>query len=131
MEARKLVISRGSDSGAPPPRLRAVPPPVPGNEPAAADHILVEHRLAALERLSQLLERGVLTPAEFAAEKALVLRLPADELLLRQEASESPQRSLLGRMFGWPLLIGGVAGGLALSAYAMPQELQQLLRLLS
>jgi hypothetical protein len=93
--------------------------------------MLVEHRLAALERLSQLLERGVLSPEEFAAEKALVLRLPADELVLHENAAAAePHPSLLGRLFGWRLVAAGLAAGLALSAYSTPEALGDLSRYL-
>jgi hypothetical protein len=94
--------------------------------------MLVEHRLAALERLSQLLERGVLSPDEFAAEKALVLRLPVDELVLHENAAAAPEPhpSLLGRLFGWRLIAAGLAAGLALSAYSSPEALGDLSRYL-
>jgi hypothetical protein len=121
-------------SAALPASPEVAPAPAALGEAPPADHHLVEHRLAALERLSHLVERGMLTREEFAAEKALVLRLPADELLLREQAEvppPPPSPSLAGRLFGWPLLLGGAGAGLALSAYTMPQEAAQLLRMLS
>jgi len=117
------------------PELRAVPPsrplersapaPAPAAPVSIADYQLVRERLDALERLSLLRDIGVLSPEEFAAEKALVLRLPADELLL-QEGDMIPAHgpSLLGRLFSWKLLLVGAVAGLALSAYTAPGDLQ-------
>jgi len=118
--------------------LRAVPPSRPVERPVAlerapsapisiADYQLVRERLDALERLSLLRDIGVLSPEEFAAEKALVLRLPAEELLLDSE-SMLPRRgpSLLGRLFGWKMLLAGAVIGLGLSAYTAPQDLMKL-----
>ena len=51
----------------PPPQQYAPPPPAPG--PSAQDE-----RLAQLENLGKLKEQGVLTDAEFAAEKARILQ---------------------------------------------------------
>lgn len=92
-----------------------------------ADYQLVRERLDALERLSLLRDIGVLSPEEFAAEKALVLRLPAEELLLDEEHM-LPRRgpSLLGRLFGWKMLLVGAVVGLGLSAYTAPQDLMKL-----
>src|SRR5688572_4755245 len=101
MHGPKLIISRGipaaaaspmRDSGQRPrPELvRTAPPPraperIPAAPLAPADYHLVGQRIDALERLSLLRDIGVLTPEEFAAEKALVLRLPAEELLLEPD----------------------------------------------
>lgn len=46
------------------------PEPVPPDAPAPA----APDRVAQLERLGNLLQQGVLTPEEFAAEKARILR---------------------------------------------------------
>lgn len=121
------------------PELRAVPPSRPSERPIAAparapaapvsiaDYQLVRERLDALERLSLLRDIGVLTPDEFAVEKALVLRLPAEELLLDEDQMLPPRGpSLLGRLFGWKMLLAGAIVGLGLSAYTAPHELMKL-----
>ncbi len=138
------MISRGIPGAAEPapvrlepePRLRAVPsepePPaahaVPGRKDArVADYQLVHFRLEALERLSRLRDTGMLSTAEFEAEKALVLRLPADELDLEQESLLPPRGpSLLGRIFGWKVLLAGLVVGLGFVAVTAPQELAGL-----
>ena len=133
MQARRLVISKGVETGHPIAPRRAPPQPVRATEPEpAADLHLVHHRLVALERLTALHEKGVLSPQEFAAEKALVLRIPAEELVL-EPAHALPRRgpSLLGRLLNPKLIAAGVAAGLALSAYNQPQELAALLRTFS
>ena len=56
--------------GAPPPPPGA-PPPAPGAPPAQA--MTPEERVAALKRLAALHEKGMLTAAEFAAEKQRLL----------------------------------------------------------
>ena len=130
-----MIISRGSGSVSeakgpkradPAPRVAAIR--TPANDPPAADHALVHHRLAALERLTALLDKGVLTQSEFTAEKALVLRLPAEELILRAGLPPSADRgpSLLGRLFGWKLLVPGAALGFALSWYSDPDAFLRL-----
>ena len=143
MHGPKLIISRGipahaaspaRDSGqrprpelvrtAPPPRApeRALAAPS-----AAADYHLVGQRIDALERLSLLRDIGVLTPEEFAAEKALVLSLPAEELLLDTDLIPPPRGpSLLGRLLSWKLLVVGALAGLVVSAYTAPQDLMTL-----
>jgi hypothetical protein len=117
------------------PELRAVPTSshaerrayAPAAPVSIADYQLVRERIDALERLSLLRDIGVLSPEEFAAEKALVLRLPAEELLL-DEDQMLPARgpSLLGRLFGWKTFLIGAAIGLGLSAYTAPQDLMKL-----
>ena len=155
MRTGRLSISRGhelhgeAETIARAPRLAIVPPskpePEPEPEPAAveeaqavepappvsADYHLVHDRLTALERLARLLDQGVLSPDEFAAEKAVILALPADELVLREatfpavrQAPRGP--SLASRLFTWKVLPVGVAAGLALSFYAQPQETMRL-----
>ena len=131
-----MIISRGNgkvaekaERSAPPPEPRtpaAQLPAKPAETPApAADFRLVHHRLAALERLAALLEKGALDAAEFAAEKALILRLPAEELVLGPERAAVQPRgpSLLGRLLGWRVLAAGAALGLAVSFATQPQEL--------
>ena len=136
MQARRLVISKGIETGQPiaPRRAPTPPPPRPQAAPAAtpepaADLHLVHHRLVALERLTALHEKGVLSAEEFAAEKALVLRIPAEELMLEPAHALPPRGpSLLGRLLNPKLIAAGVVAGLALSAYTQPQELAALLR---
>src|SRR5690349_16333229 len=100
MRTGRLSISRGhqlqGEPAAFPPQLALVPQPAepapapmnvpPQAPPASPDYQLVHDRLTALERLTCLFELGALSAEEFAAEKALVLALPADELVLRQPA---------------------------------------------
>ena len=132
MQARKLSISRGTARGAAAPRLvREAAPAAQSRcaEPAADLH-LVHHRLVALERLAALHEKGALSAEEFAAEKALVMRVPADELVLAPESALPPRGpSLLGRLLNPKLIAAGLVAGLALSAYTQPEELAALVRL--
>lgn len=129
MQARRLTISRGPT---PVPETAAAALAPNGPRPAdpaapAPDFCLVHHRLAALERLSLLRDKGALTAEEFAAEKGLVLRLPAEELML-SPAGMVPTRgpSLLGRLLSWKLLAAGLVAGLCLSAYTAPRDLMLL-----
>ena len=150
MRTGRLSISRGHElQGEPvaiPPQLRLVPQPAEPNPasvsmldrapPASPDYHLVHDRLTSLERLSRLFELGTLSAEEFAAEKALILGLPADELVLRTLAPvgfvpAAPRRpahgpSLLGRMFGWKFILFSLAAGLGLSFATQPRETQQL-----
>ena len=157
MRTGRLSISRGHQlQGEPvaiPPQLTLVPQPAEPRPapvsvleqapPATPDYHLVHDRLTSLERLTRLFELGALSAEEFAAEKALVLGLPADELVLRTPAPVSfvpaaPRRpvrgpSLLGRMFGWKFILLSLAAGLGLSYAAQPREtthlFEQILRL--
>jgi hypothetical protein len=155
MRTGRLSISRGHQlQGEPvaiPPQLKLVPQPAepesalvfvpPSAPPASPDYQLVHDRLSALERLTRLFELGALSAEEFAAEKALVLALPADELVLREPAPVSfvpaaPRRaprgpSLLGRMLGWKFLSCSLAAGLALSFATQPHETARLFEQLS
>lgn len=148
MQGGKLIISRGMQAGAaarpqgeagqrPRPQLvhsddqvapkPALPQPPAATPAAAADYHCVRERIDALERLSLLRDIGVLTPEEFAAEKGLVLRLPAEDMLEQRE-SILPHRgpSLLGRLLGWKLLVTGALAGLAFTAFTAPQDLTSL-----
>ena len=125
MRTGRLSISRGHqlqetpDSA--PPQLTLVAQPVEGEpaplcapnpaSPVTPDYHAIHDRLTALERLTRLFECGTLTAEEFAAEKALILGLPADELVLRDLAPvhfvpaaprKAPQSgpSLIGRRSG-------------------------------
>jgi hypothetical protein len=145
MQGGKLMISRGMPGAAeavpvrrePEQRLYAVPSEPARPRPApvaemrdapAPDYHLIHYRLAALERLSLLRDKGALSPEEYEAEKALILRLPAEELELGRE-SILPRRgpSLLGRLFGWKLLLAGLLTGIGFVAATAPQDLLGLL----
>ena len=150
MRTGRLSISRGHQlQGEPvaiPPQLTLVPAPaeprtapvsVPEQAPpATADYQLVHDRLTSLERLTRLFELGALSAEEFAAEKALVLGLPADELVLRTlapvgfipAAPRVPARgpTLLGRMLGWKFILFSLVAGLVLSYLAQPRETTHL-----
>jgi hypothetical protein len=105
--------------------------------PVSPDYHLVHDRLTSLERLTRLFELGALSPEEFAAEKALVLGLPADELVLRIPAPvgfvpaarrrPTPGPSLLGRMLGWKFILFSLAAGLGFSFATQPRETAHLL----
>jgi len=133
MRIGKLAISRGHQIGDPPHlSLVAAEPAAPPEHapPASPDYQLVHDRLTALERLSRLHEQGALSAAEFAAEKLLILGLPADEYVLREPAPvhfvpaepRRPQRgpSLVGRMLSAKFLIFSLAAGLGFSLVAQP-----------
>jgi len=151
MRTGRLSISRGHQlQGEPvaiPPQLTLVPQPAEPRPapvsvleqapPATPDYHLVHDRLTSLERLTRLFELGALSSEEFAAEKALVLGLPADELVLRTLAPVGfvpaaprgrPVRgpSLLGRMLSWKFLLFSLAAGLAFSYAAQPRETAHL-----
>jgi putative oligomerization/nucleic acid binding protein len=137
MRTGKLAISRGHQL-ADPPHLSLVPAEPaasPVAEPAAPvspDYHLVHDRLTALERLSRLHEQGALSADEFAAEKRLILGLPADELVLREAAPvhfvpAAPRRpqsgpSLVGRMLSWRFLLFSLVMGVGFSFAAQPDE---------
>lgn len=151
MRTGRLSISRGHQlQGEPvafPPQLTLVPQPAEPSPvpvsvleqapPASPDYHLVHDRLTALERLTRLFEAGALSPEEFAAEKALILGLPADELVLRTPAPvgfvpAEPRRrtergpSLLGRMLGWKFILFSLAAGLAFSFVTQPVQTTRL-----
>lgn len=162
MRTGKLNISRGHQLGEATistPRLSLVPceepagpapvsvaereaPPVPAPAapvpqtmapaPSSPDYLVVHDRLTAIERLTRLRDQGALTVEEYAAEKAIVLGLPADELVLHAPApadwpAAPPPRpargpSLLARLFDWKLVPLALAAGLGLSYASQPQE---------
>jgi hypothetical protein len=108
----------------------------PAPPPSTPDYLVVHDRLTALERLTRLHEQGALSAEEFAAEKRLILGLPADELLLSDPAPvhfvpAAPRRpargpSLIGRMLNWKFLLFALAAGLAFSYAAQPDETVRL-----
>jgi len=154
MRTGRLSISRGHQlQGAPegpaPPQLALVPqarePEPAAPAPASPDYHAVHDRLTSLERLARLFELGALTAEEFAAEKALILALPADELVLRDPAPvhfvpAAPRQrirargpSLIGRMLNWKFLLFSLIVGLGFSFATQPDETRrffdQMLRL--
>ena len=157
MRTGRLSISRGHQlQGEPvaiPPQLTLVPQPAEPRPapvsvlerapPASPDYQLVHDRLTSLERLTRLFELGALSAEEFATEKALVLGLPADELVLRTLAPvsfvpiaprhQAQRPSLLGRMLGWKFILFSLVAGLIFSYLAQPREtthlFEQFLRL--
>ena len=148
MRTGRLSISRGHQlQGEPvaiPPQLTLVPQPAgPGPAPvsvlgqappASPDYQLVHDRLSALERLTRLFEFGALSADEFASEKALILALPADELVLSTPVGfvpAAPRRaargpSLLGRMLGWKFLLFSLVVGLGFFYAAQPVQTTHL-----
>jgi hypothetical protein len=140
MRTGKLNISRGhrQDEGAAEPRLVLVPkaegpsaqalPAAEGRLPGLDSHRLND-RLTALERLAALRVQGLLTEAEYAAEKALVRGI--DSAPDAQEARQDPSRaysarrqgpSLTGRLFSLKLVPIGMVAGLALSFGTQPRQ---------
>ncbi len=123
----------------------AAPAPAPPSPEPLPDHALIDHRLTALERLTVLLERGVLSQQEFADEKALILGRFARRALTEGPVAFVPAaprpdrvrprgRSLLGRLFGgWRAIPVGLTAGLALSFATQPvatyRVFDELLRL--
>lgn len=151
MGIEKLTISRGHElpieGAARAGKRTAEPGPA---KPARAEagrpvplpsaHGLVHARLDALERLTRLFEQGALSAEEFAAEKATILRLPADERAFRDFAAgrRPPQGaagpSLLGRLLNLKLLLAGLGVGIGVSYAVQPGEtlnyLDQALRMI-
>ena len=100
--------------------------------PPTLDYCLINDRLAALERLLALRDKGILTADELEYEKAAILRLPNEELILRPGPARTDRGpSLLGRLFDWKVLASGIVAGLALAAFTRPEELTRLLNLVS
>jgi hypothetical protein len=145
MRTGRLSISRGHELEGMPdrasPRLKLVREPAepvsasvpqrPDAPPVSPDYHAVHDRLTALERLTRLRESKFLSADEFAAEKALILALPADEILLCDPAPapapaqiapapRPPGPSLIGRMLGWRFVLFSLSVGLAFSYAAQP-----------
>ncbi|HYN45271.1 MAG TPA: SHOCT domain-containing protein [Allosphingosinicella sp.] len=138
MGTGRLAISRGHQLSEPPhlslvPEAAAESPAPPAHvPPASPDYHLVHDRLTSLERLTRLFDQGALSADEFAAEKMLILGLPADELVLREPAPvhfvpaepRGSQRgpSLLGRMLSWKFVLFSLVTGLGASFAAQPDQ---------
>ena len=103
------------------------PPPVPAPTPCLSPlYQPVHDRLAALERLAHLHERGALSDEEYAAEKAVILERHPDELVLNEPLigaeAPAPGPPLLGGWLSWKFIPVGLAAGLALSFASQPRE---------
>lgn len=110
-------------------------PPLPSS--LSADYGWIHERLTAVERLVRLYDQGALSEAEFAAEKAVILGgerpLPSEYVApaLAPPTSFRPARgqaqrrirgpSLIGRLLCWPVLVPGLAAGVALSLASQPE----------
>jgi hypothetical protein len=114
MRTGKLTISRGHEILARLERGVETDGPVSFQPAAAVTEIERLHlRLAAIERLARLVEQGILSHQEFREEKALVMGLTGEELLLTEVAPEvaSSRPSLAGRLLHWRIVAAlGVAG---------------------
>ena len=145
MRTGRLSISRGHElarrdaPAALPAELRPTRAEPPCARPEAvivADYSALDERLSALERLARLFEHGALSAEEFAAEKALVLAYPVDELLLHDKApvgfvpaeprAPRPGPSLVGRMLSARFLLLCVVCGLGFSFAVQPHETGRL-----
>ena len=134
---------KGTRASSPVPAVQQEPPPEPPPVPASPEYRFVHDRLTALERLATLRKLGIITLEEFAAEKALVLNPPTEELVLRETAPpvstpvgiapangmpRVPRTAvaagppLATQMFSWRFLPVGVALGLILSYASQPRE---------
>lgn len=96
--------------------------------PQSIDYHLVHDRLTMLERLTALRAGGTLSEEEFLAEKAGILALPADELVLRHAVpAEGFGPSLLGRVLNWKVLALGAVSGVSLGFFTRPEDTISLL----
>lgn len=118
--------------------LEAAPEPaVPA--PASPEYHLVHDRLTAIERLKRLRDQGALTEEEFVAEKAIILSLPADELVLHVPAPQADETAnsrpaanrnppLVRRLFGWRFLMLALGLALLSSYLTQPRETVRILQ---
>ena len=140
MRTGRLSISRGHEIAERRSAARLAPEaqaaPV-SFRPAHATKIeLIETRIAALERLSRLVEQGVLTLDEFRIEKSLVLRHTGGSF--RSPAARPvpiPGKSLAVRLFHWRLLWLAPPATLSFSYWLRPDDtlawLSDLIRFVS
>ena len=132
-----VQVAQRSAPPAPAPAAPVFEAPAPIFEAAATvlvspEYHFVHDRVTAIERLTRLRERGALSDEEYASEKAIVLALPADELVLHAPSPDEPLfaqparrvqgPSLLGRLLDWRIVSFALAAGLGLSYATQPQE---------
>lgn len=121
-----MYISRGyqddecAGSSPPEPVMRTA-------APMSIDYQLVHDRLTMLERLALLRTGGTLDEREFEAEKARILALPAEELVLRPVLRPARSPSLIGRLLTWKLVVPGIVLGTTLGLFARPDAGADLL----
>src|SRR5688500_11358753 len=123
MPTGRLNIARGHElqqARYAPPLVVEPEPPAPAAEPSwSPQHFQpIEDRLTALERLARLHREGLLSPEEYAAEKALLRG--GDEAIAALAPAPARGPTLLGRIVRWPVLAIGLAAGLALAATSQP-----------
>ena len=136
MRTGKLSISRGHELLREPPAPAPAPPrPVsftPSRE--TGELHLIQVRLNALERLTRLVEQGMISLDEFKLEKSLVLRLTGEELLLTRAAPPPPARAqapLAARIPRWTLVLIAPLAAFGASLWAAPAETMAWFELLS
>jgi hypothetical protein len=136
MRTGKLSISRGHQLL----RERPAPPQAPMRPVSftpcqdTGELHLIQVRLNALERLSRLVEQGVISLDEFKLEKSLVLRLTGEELLLTKAAPPVAPRaraSLAARIPRWTLVLIAPLAAFGASFWAAPAETMAWVELLS
>jgi hypothetical protein len=127
MRTGKLSISRGHELL----RERPVPVAAPvrpvsfSPSPETGELHLIQVRLNALERLSRLVEQGVISLDEFKLEKSLVLRLTGEELLLTRAAPPAAGPAgapLVARLPRWTLVLAAPLVALGAFLWAAPAE---------
>jgi hypothetical protein len=136
MRTGKLSISRGHQLLAERPAPAQAPVRPVSFTPCqdTGELHLIQVRLNALERLSRLVEQGVISLDEFKLEKSLVLRLTGEELLLTKAAPPAtPQAraSLAGRIPRWTLVLMAPLVAFGASFWAAPAETMAWVELLS
>jgi hypothetical protein len=131
MRTGRLTISRGHEILARLERGVETAGPVSFQPSAAVTEIERLHlRLAAIERLARLVEQGILSHQEFREEKALVMGVTGEELLLTEVApaeAAPPRPSLAGRLLHWRVALALGAAGLAWFWMAQPEQSTALL----
>ena len=120
----------------PEPQASVPEPKVP--VPASPEYFFVHDRLTAIERLTRLRDQGALSQEEYAAEKAIVLALPADELVLHASPTDDgaaalpwprpdPGPPLVDRLFDWRIVPIALGIGLVFSYATQPRETARFL----